>query len=372
MSHRILFVDDEVNVLSSYKRTFRNKFDIVTMESAKDALQLLKERGKSPFSVIVSDFKMPEMSGLEFLKKANALSPNSVRVMLTGYADMDTSIAAINEGHIFRFLTKPCPPAILETSLKACLHQYELVMAEKELLRGTLQGSIKLMTELLSMTNPIAFGQSERIKRMVSKVLREYKINMAWTIEVAAMLSQIGCTAIPMDLVTKVNNGEELTESERLLYNSHPELGAQLLRNIPRLDQVTEIIANQDNIDDKDAPIGSRIINMVKKYDLMICNDSPLAEIIATLRENEVKYGPQLLDVFESIISKEVDQSEVTLEISALKTGMVVDQNVLTNDNLLLINKGQELTDASILRLINYGKSCGVKEPIKVRLKKEN
>lgn len=368
MNHRILFVDDEVNILASYKRTLRNKFDIVTMESATDALQLLTEKRSSPFSVIVSDFKMPDMSGLEFLKKAGQISPNSVKVMLTGYADMDTSIAAINEGHIFRFLTKPCPPAILETSLKACLHQYELIMAEKELLRGTLQGSIKLMTELLSMTNPIAFGQSERIKRMVSRVLQDYKVNMSWTIEVAAMLSQIGCTAIPMDLVTRVNSGEALTEPEKLLYSCHPESGAQLLRNIPRLDQVAEIIAYQDKIDDREAPFGSRIINMVKRYDYMICSGSSIHEIIAELRKDEVKYGPQLLDTFEAILTADTDHSEVTLPISALKTGMVVDQNVLTHDNLLLINKGQELTEASILRLKNYGKSCGVKEPIKVLL----
>lgn len=371
MENRILFVDDEANVLSSYRRTLHNKFDILTMESAKEALELLKDKPRDSFSVIVSDYKMPEMSGLEFLKAAAEYSPNSVRMMLTGYADLDTSISAINEGHIFRFLTKPCPPSILVASLNAALRQFGLVMAEKELLRGTLQGSIKLMTELLSMTNPIAFGQSERIKRMVSRILKQYKISTSWTVEVAAMLSQIGCTAIPTDVVAKVDKGEKLTADEELLYNSHPEAGGHLLRNIPRLDQVADIIANQDKIEDREAPIGSRIIHLAKQYDHAICSGMPIHVLLADLRKVEHFYGPQLLDVFESIVKEEIDTTIVTLPISSLKMGMIVDQDVLTRDNLLLINKGQELTEASILRLVNYGKSCGVKEPIKVIISSE-
>lgn len=363
---KILFVDDEVNVLSSYKRTLRNRFNVSTASSAKEALELIVQSAKTPFAVIVSDFKMPEMTGLEFLKRASEIAPATVRVMLTGYSDIDTAISAINEGHIFRFLTKPSPPAMLTDSLTTCVKQFQLVQAEKELLRGTLQGSIKLMTELLALTNPVAFGQSERIKRLVSLLLKEYEVSMSWIVEVAAMLSQIGCTSLPTELVSKVNRGDELTAEEAELYRTHPESGSQLLKNIPRLDKVADIIAYQDDIGHSNAPVGAKIVNIVKRYDFASCNGTSVQELIGELRKEEYLYGPSLVDALEKIASKEVANRTEQLSIASLKRGMIVDQNVVTNDNLLLINKGQELTDVSIMRLSNYGKSCGVKEPIQV------
>lgn len=365
MDSKILFVDDEANILSSYKRTLHNKFNIVTTTSAKEALQLIKESPSNTFSVVVSDFKMPEMDGLTFLKSVYKLSPQSVRVMLTGFADIDTSIAAINEGEIFRFLTKPCPPSTLIPALNNCIDQYKLIRAEKELLIGTLQGSIKLMSELLSLTNPLAFGQSERIKQIVSKILKKYVVKDSWIIEVAAMLSQIGCSAIPLEVMTKINNGEKLTEGEFQLYKSHGEVGANLIKNIPRLDKVAEIIRYQDNIESKNAPLGSKIINLVKEYDRLMAIRDDQFSVFSELKKRN-SYGDQLMGVLIDVVQDDINKSVVALPISALRTGMVVDQDVYTMDNLLLINKGQELTDASIMRLNNYGKSCGVKEPIRI------
>ena len=365
MNNSILFVDDESNILSSYRRTLHNKFTVTTLTSANEALELLKTSPKERFAVIVSDFKMPEMTGLEFLTKAHKIVPDTVRVMLTGYADIDTSIAAINEGEIFRFLTKPCPPVTLVEALNSCTEQYQLIMSEKELLRGTLQGSIKLMTEILSMTNPLAFGQSERIKRMVSQILKKYPVKQAWMIEVAAMLSQIGCSAIPEDLILKVNSGKDLTENETTLYATQAEVGKKLLQNIPRLEQVAEIIGNQDSTS-ANTPIGSKIINLAKQYDIMINSGLGKFEISLNIRKQEAHFGKNLVDVFDTLIKKESDGTVTALPIAALRTGMIVDQDVVTNDNLLLINRGQELTDANILRLQNYGNSCGVKEPIKI------
>jgi len=365
MNNSILFVDDEANILSSYRRTLHNKFTVVTQTSANEALSLLASSPKDRFAVIVSDFKMPEMNGLEFLKKAHDIVPNTVRVMLTGYADIETSIAAINEGEIFRFLTKPCPPVTLVDALNHCTEQYQLIMAEKELLRGTLQGSIKLMTELLSMTNPLAFGQSERIKRMVSQILKLYPVKMSWMIEVAAMLSQIGCSALPEELVQKVNSGTELTEAEEKLYATQSDIGKKLLQNIPRLEQVADIIGSQDNRG-VSTPVGSKIICLAKQYDILVNSGVGKLEISTQMRKQEPHFGKNLLDVFDTIIGKESDGTVTALPILALRTGMIVDQNVVTVDNLLLINRGQELTDANILRLKNYGNSCGVKEPIRI------
>lgn len=370
MSGKVLMVDDDLAVLSSYKRVLKKKLDVHVLASAQKALSLLQSSPRGTYAVVIADYGMPEMNGLTFLKKVREISPDTVRVMLTGYTDFDLSIAAINEGHIFRFLTKPCKPSALELAIKASIKQFNLIMAEKELLLGTLKGSVKLLTEVLSMTNPVAWGQSERIKRLVSKILEEYSVPQAWAIEVAAMLSQIGCSAIPISLVEKVNNGKVLSDTEMQLYQNHPQTGSRLLNNIPRLDIVADLIAQQDNLDDESVPIGARIINLAKQYDLFQSRGYTNDDILDRLRQKESFYGNDLLKVFTQIVSHKIETSAIGLSINSLKVGMVVDQDVFTVDNLLLLHKGQELTDATILRLRNYGLSIGVKEPIFIQEEK--
>ena len=114
MSEKILFVDDEPDLLAAYQRHLRKAFEIETAEGPERGLEAVTERG--PFAVIVSDLRMPNMDGIQFLSLVKKKTPNSVRIMLTGCADLETSIAAVNEGNIFRFLTKPCQPNTLVKS----------------------------------------------------------------------------------------------------------------------------------------------------------------------------------------------------------------------------------------------------------------
>src|ERR687883_1975197 len=130
MAEKILCVDDEVNVLSAYQRSLRKDFDIHVANGGREGLETIKKNG--PFAVIVSDMRMPEMDGVQFLARAKELAPESIRIMLTGNSDQQTAMEAVNEGHIFRFLTKPCPPEMLAKALTAGLEQYQLVRAERE------------------------------------------------------------------------------------------------------------------------------------------------------------------------------------------------------------------------------------------------
>jgi signal transduction histidine kinase len=136
---KILFVDDDCSVLDSLRRSLGRCYDLVTARGPEEGLCALAEKG--PFAVIVSDLRMPGLSGLEFLRRAKEIAPQSVAIMLTGHGDLDTAMAAINEGHIFRFLTKPCPPPILSRSLDAAITQYRLAAADRELLRMTLENA---------------------------------------------------------------------------------------------------------------------------------------------------------------------------------------------------------------------------------------
>jgi response regulator RpfG family c-di-GMP phosphodiesterase len=311
---------------------------------------------------------MPKMNGLEFLSAVKLISKNSIRVMLTGYADVDSAISAINDGNIFRFLIKPCPPHELIRALDACIEQYKLVMAEKELLKGTLQGSIKVLCDILSLSNPKAFSRGERIKNTVKIILKNYQVKDAWQVEIAAMLSQIGCFALTEELLDKVIRNKPLNEEEQEEFNKHPQIGASLLKNIPRLEQVARIIQMQNLTDSKNQsiPEGSKILNLAIYYDKMIQSGYDIHHIMTEIDRKKDFYGHKLINAFKQSIGSSGGYVKRVLHIKDFKEGMIVDEDIVTVDNLLLLRKGQELNQANITRLKNYGKSCGVKEPIKV------
>jgi signal transduction histidine kinase len=146
MSEKILCVDDEPNILEAYQRALRREFEIEIALGGEQGLAAVESRG--PFAVIVSDMRMPGMDGVQFLSKVKEKAPDSIRIMLTGYADQHTAIEAVNEGNIFRFLTKPCPPEVLAKALGAGIQQYRLAMAEKNLLEWMLSGNIPMMKDL--------------------------------------------------------------------------------------------------------------------------------------------------------------------------------------------------------------------------------
>lgn len=152
MNKRILFVDDETNVLHAYRRNLRNLFDVHIASDGYEGLKIINEN--EPFAVVISDYRMPEMDGIEFLHKVKEISPDTVRIVLTGYADLQTAIDAINEGNIFRFLTKPIPNDKLIISLNDAIEQYRLITTEKELNRklaeaySTIKNDLETAAEL--------------------------------------------------------------------------------------------------------------------------------------------------------------------------------------------------------------------------------
>ncbi len=138
MMERILCVDDDEKILRSYERQLSEQFQIETAIGPEQGLQAVSDRG--PFAVVVSDMCMPGMNGIEFLRKARENAPYTVQIMLTGNADQQTAMDAINEGHIFRFLTKPCPAESLTKALEAGIQKYRQVVSEKALVEKAISG----------------------------------------------------------------------------------------------------------------------------------------------------------------------------------------------------------------------------------------
>jgi len=178
MSEIILFVDDDIQLVSALQRSFHRTYHVELALSAADALEALAE---VPYAVVVSDLQMPGMNGIELLTRVKGLSPDTVRILLTGQADLEAALEAVNEGNVFRFLRKPCPQELLKKTLDAALAQFRLQMAERQVLEETLVGTVSVLTQLLATVAPAAFGRSSRVCWCVQKLARQFDVGeSAW------------------------------------------------------------------------------------------------------------------------------------------------------------------------------------------------
>ncbi len=130
---RVLFVDDELSALRGYQRVLHGEFSVSTAVGGEQGLAAIQANG--PYAVVISDMRMPGMNGAEFLARVRERAPHTVRMLLTGYADVQSAIQAVNQGNIFRFLTKPCERAELVKAINLGLEMYRAAMAEKEMVK---------------------------------------------------------------------------------------------------------------------------------------------------------------------------------------------------------------------------------------------
>jgi CheY-like chemotaxis protein len=212
---RTLCVDEEPNVLEGLARTLRTRYVVETATEGKVAPDILKSAG--PFAIVMSDQRMPQMTGTPCLAQARAFAPASVRVLLTGQADMESAMDAVNEGNIFRFLTKPCPTDVLLTALEACCGQYRLIASEKVLLEPTLHGSTKALVDILALANPLACG-----RETVEQLMTHFQVRERWPVEVTAMLPQIGCVTLPPETLDKLYKGVARNRGEQTMIERMP------------------------------------------------------------------------------------------------------------------------------------------------------
>jgi len=368
MNNKILCVDDEPNILQAYKRNLRKDFDIYLAESGAEALAMMESDG--PFAVISSDMRMPGMDGIQFLSRAKEAAPDSVRIMLTGNSDQHTAMEAVNEGNIFRFLTKPCSPEALEKALNAGIEQYRLITAEKDLLENTLNKSLQVLVDTLAIVNPTAFSRSARVKRIAANIASRLKIEKVWEVEIAAMLSQIGCVSVPEEVLQKIATGDPISEKEIALYHAHPQMGHDLVVQIPRMATVAEIIAKQNRrINDEPAPetpsgeasdatMGARILKLVLDYDRLTGSGNLPREAHTELLGRAGWYDQRVLDALQNTIKFGVEDF-VTRELNvyALRPGMVLAGDLVSTRGALLLSAGQEVSIPLKLRLVNLAEA---------------
>lgn len=379
MPANILFVDDDPNILSGFQRQFRKYFSVHTALGGDEGLDTLSENG--PFAVIVSDLRMPGMDGIQFLSRARELAPDTVRMMLSGNADLQTAMEAVNEGNIFRLLTKPCEPKTLANALVAGVRQYKLVTMEKELLEKTLRGSIKVLSEILQLLKPEAFGRASRIAHHAKEIARAMRISDIWQIETAASLSQIGCVILPEAVLKKLYRGEALTADESQLFSMHPGIASDLLSNIPRMQGIAEIIAYQEKNYDgsgvpadsrkgNEIPLGARILRAVLDFDTLQSTGCSCGESVDALKGRPDIYDPDVLAALQALLGIDQQYEERSVMVSRLADGMVLAEDVLIEDGRLLVTRGYQVNRTLREKMKNFAEKPGIREPIRVLVKR--
>jgi ActR/RegA family two-component response regulator len=372
---RVLCVDDDASVLQAFARNLRREFDLETATDAMAALELMER--SEPFAVAVSDLRMPGMSGVEFLEEARTVSPDTVRILLTGYADIESAISAVNRGNIFRLLTKPCPPELLTETLKAAAEQYRLITSERVLLEQTLQGSIRTLSEILALVHPAAFGRATRVREYVREMLDHSGPAERWPVEVAAMLSQIGCVTLPPQTAHKLYHNEALTGAEQQMVDRLPQVTESLLRNIPRLEPVRAILrlyprrfetvtSRQSTEESAAVQWGSSALKIAIDYDAVEARGATPADALSTLRGRAGWYDPAMLEAFAKARGGQTGNVIREVRAADVELGMVFAEDVRTAKGMLLISRGHEVTPSLLERIRNFSATVGLKEPIHV------
>ena len=384
---KILLVDDDAYLLTILSRQLGRHFSIESYTSPREALAALGNGQE--YCVVVADMLMPEANGIEFLQQVRQAAPDVIRMILTGNADMDAAVRAVNQGHIFYFLTKPCSPDEMVRALQAGVRQYELVQAEKELLEQTLSGTINVLTGLLSMVVPSAFGKSLMLRESARQMALHLSFQNAWELEIAAMLSPLGLVTIPATLLKKARQQQPLSSDEQALLDKVPEVGRNLLAHIPRLENAATYVYYQnknfdgtgfpvDRLAGNDIPLGGRVLRFLIDFVEQKQRGGTDLEIVERLSRRRGVYDPELLKAARQLFAsaprpnQSVAFAVQTVSLKELRVGDTLARNVETAEGTLIVSAPFVVTPTLKELLRNFAAVSGVREPLFVQKKLED
>lgn len=364
---KILCVDDDKDLLEAMKRQLRKRFDCEVALSGALGLKMVDSHG--PFEVVLSDMRMPHMSGSQFLAAMRVRAPDTSRIMLTGYSELDAAIDAVNDGHIFRFLCKPCAPDVLRTAVDAGVEQYRLRRAEHELLQKTLRGSVDALGDVLALASPAAFGRARRIQRTAVALAQTLGLESIWQVEVAALLSQLGAVTLPGDVLEGWERGMTLSADEEAMVSRFPDLAETLLQRIPRLERVREIIrkcsAPYTAECSGEAPIEAFILRFAVDLDALQVQGASTTSALLMLG-NRSCYHPDVLRAARDRLATAEDGGH-PVPLRMLELGMVLDQDLRDEQQgVLLAARGHLVSESLLIRLLNLGTRPGLPEFVRV------
>lgn len=316
--HTILAVDDEKNNLDLLHRIFRKNYNILLASSGEEALQIIEQHG-SEISLIVSDQKMPNMEGTDLFRKIYEKHPEMVKILLTGYSNIDILVEAINECHLFQYMLKPFEPEQLCLIVESGIKKFEISTSKTQILRDLSElfyKTIKAIAYALDAKDKYTHGHSMRVTLYSLALAKHLDLpdDLLEEIETTGLLHDIGKIAIPEKILLKPG---KLTEEEYEIIKTHPELGGKLVNGIEKLKLISNWLKSHherydgngypEKLKGEEIPISSRIIAIADTYDAMtsdrayrkaLSHEVAIAEI---RRCSGSQFDPNLADLFINI-----------------------------------------------------------------------
>ncbi len=259
MKPKVLFVDDEVKALTSYRRILENEFDLELESNPEQAFERVKEGER--FQVVVSDLRMPKMDGLELFRKIREIAPDTVRILLTGYASFESAVSAVNQGNVFRFLSKPCSKEDLAKALRDGVEQFALIKSQRELhtlvrLQKLMDGVVIGLSTLVEKRDPYTAGHQRRVAQLACAIAARmgFGDEQLEALRVAALLHDIGKVYVPSDFLNKPGR---LNKEEFAVIKLHPEVGADILKYVDSDWPISEVVLqHHERLDGSGYPSG--------------------------------------------------------------------------------------------------------------------
>jgi FixJ family two-component response regulator len=360
----LVCVDDDQQALASLTVNLRRRYEIVKADTGLEGLEALARHPET--AVVISDMRMPGMDGATFLAKAKNLSPDTVRILLTGQADLETAMAAVNEGHIFRFLTKPCPTMTLLSSVHHAVQYHQLLTAERVLLEQTLRGVVETLTDVLSLANPVCFARASRIRAHVKKMAGALEMKDRWHVEVASMLSQLGSIALRADTAARVYDSLPASTEDLDALARVPALTDRLLANIPRLEVVRGMLAGMSKPyvavdpaeDGGEAALimrGAQMLKVATHFDMLETEHKSSARALEIMVESGQDYDPEVLILVPMLLDAQSTHEHRTLPLDQVEVGMIFAEDIRVEENgALLVARGLRVTPGMKERLRNF------------------
>lgn len=380
MSSKVLFVDDDTRILSAFRRRLRKKYDFHVAEGAEEALHMLA--CDDPFALVISDQQMPGMKGIEFLKIVMERYPSTVRIMLTGNADRETAVASVNESGVFRYLNKPCALEAIVNAVDAGLAEHKLLAGRQNLLEGTLAGSIKLISEMITNCDPEASREAKKLHLHAHRMALYMKIEKVWELDVAARLSPLTTIMLAPKIRLKLAAGADLSPQEKLAVAKGPETAQKLILNMPRMKDVAETLLYSEKgfdgsgaphveVSGQEIPLNARILYLLRAL-LRIAGDAPItSETFEKLSLSSDRFDPELVRTARACClnpgaNAATKLKELQIDIAALKAGDKAVEDFKTRSGNKVLSAGAELTSATLDKIRSFHETRPIAQPVRI------
>ena len=345
MTNTILLVDDEINNLQLLKRALRGKYEILTASEGREGLEVLKNN-LDKVSLIISDHKMPYMEGTEFLKRANDIAPDVIKILLTGFTDIEILTEAVNTCNLYQYVTKPFDPKELANIVASGIEKYNLSSSRSLMLRDLQElfyKTIKSISAALDAKDAYTHGHSMRVtlySLMLAKTIYPNDERLLEQVEIAGILHDIGKISVPQNIICKPG---KLTDEEFEIMKEHTICSEKLISNVKQWGEVGKAVRAHhekwdgsgypDGLKGEEIPLVGRIVAIADTYDAMTSTRSyrnALTHEIAMIEIRNCKgiqFDPYLAEIFielgEKIKEAKEDPEKFYREYSVLQKKIV-------------------------------------------------